>query len=284
MTAPLTDREDLTINGVSLDTLCYGLTDVSKIFTVPGRRGTDVVVPGRHGAIRTKNKRFNPGQYVLPLWIAGSNPDGTVPVGSTDGREFYKRRDELLNIFYATDVLVAFTRPDGHTVQAHCEVDDVIDFTRRFNEPLAKISVSLTNTAAFWADESPVTQTITGQSGVTEELTVFAGATAPITDLTITFPGLVHNPMLEHGHRTFEFGATVAADQQLVINTGTWTPSPGTGSAWSPDLRQAVFAPGPEWFALDPATSPFAVTFRHTTGGGAEASATITGRRTYLSA
>lgn len=276
--------EALTVNGVSLDTLCYGLTDSSKIFTVPARRGRDVVVPGRHGAIRTRNKRFDVGQYVLPLWIAGSNPDGTVPAGSSEAVEFYRRRDELLNVFYSTDVLVAFTRPDGRTVQAHCEVDDVIDFTRRFDEPIAKIAVGLTNTAAFWADESPVTQTITGQSGVTEKLTAFAGATAPITDLTLTFPGAVNNPRLEHGARIFEFGATVTASQQLVVGTGNWTVSSGTGTVWSPNLRQVVFAPGPEWFSLDPSTSPFAVTFRHTTGAGVAASATITGRRTYLAA
>ena len=55
---------------------------------------------------------------------------------------------------------------------------------------------------------------------------------------------------------------------------------PGTGTLWTPEIRNIDQGrPGP-WFELDPATVPYSVTFTHTTGGSA--TATISGRRKYL--
>ena len=280
MTAPTTGREDVTLNGVSLDSLCYGLEDTSGLFTVPARRGSNVVVPGRHGAITIPNKHFDEADYVLPLWIAGSRPDGTIPRGSSEAREFWARRDELLRILYAATLRVEFTRPTGHRVYAVCEVTDTIDFTRRGVDPLGVIKVGLVNTGAFWADTAPVTQLIEGRSGSRHELTEFRGATAPMTELTITFQGPINNPMIELGTTTVQFGATVTAEQQLVLNTANWSVSPGTGASWAPDLRQIEFTPGPEWFAISPSATPFEVRFTHT--GGGEATCAIAGRRKYL--
>lgn len=271
--------EALTLNGVSLASLAYMLPDISGIMSTPARRGENVTVPGRHGAIRNRNKRFDPGELVLPLWILGCEEDGSIPGGSTAAEEFFKRRDELLRLLYSDPLILEYTRPDGLAVQASVEMAaDPVDFTRVAAQPIGKIAVALSVTGAFWSDSATVTQTVTGTSGVVQALTAFEGATAPMADLVLTF-GPCNNPSLTAGNRYVTYNEVISSGRQLVINTSNWTVSPGTGSAWSPDPRLVEFGPGPTWFELSPTAE--SVTFTHTGGGSATCS--IAGHRKYLS-
>lgn len=272
--------EAFTINGVSLDTYAYMLTDISGTMTTPARRGSNVTVPGRHGAVRTP-KRFDVAEIVLPLWVVGANPDGSVPGGSTAAREFFKRRDELLRILHADPLLLEYTRPDGTSRSAYAELTEVLDFARVAAGPEAKVSVALTVFEGFWFDTLAVSQEVTGTTGVDQALTAFVGATAPMADLTLTF-GPCNNPQINFGDGFVKYNGVIASGRQLVINAGNWTVNSGTGAAWSPDLRQVEFSPGPRWFELDPTVSPFEVEFVHT--GGGSATCTINGRRRYLAA
>lgn len=271
--------EALTLNGVSLASMAYMLPDISGIMSTPARRGENVTVPGRHGAIRTRNKRFDPAEIVLPLWILGCEEDGSIPVGSTEAEEFFNRRDELLKLLYSDTLILEYTRPDGRAVQASVEVaGDPVDFTRVGAQPIGKIAVALTVTDAFWSDSATVTQTVTGSTGVVQALTAFEGATAPMADLVLTF-GPCNNPTLTAGNRFVTYNGVISAGRQLVMNTSNWTVGPGTGTSWSPDLRQVTFGPGPTWFELAPTVET--VTFTHTGGGSATCS--IAGHRKYLS-
>jgi hypothetical protein len=271
--------EDFTLNGVSLDTYAYMLTDISGIMQAAARRGENVAVPGRHGRIHTP-KPFDAADIVLPLWIVGAEEDGSIPVGSTEAREFFKRRDELLRVLYANPLLMEYTRPDGHAVSAFGEVLEVLDFTRRHDDPLAQVNVALSLYEGFWQDSLAVSHIITGPTGTTHTLTEFEGATAPMTNLILTFgPG--NNPLLIHGDATIQYHGVISAGRQLSIDTETWTVGPGTGTLWSPDPRQIEFSPGPRWFELNPYLSPLNVEFVHT--GGGSATVTISGRRRYLS-
>lgn len=276
--------EALSINGVSLDTYAYMATNVSALLTVPARRGENVVVPGRHGQIKTPNKRFDANEIVLPLILVGASPNGTIPSGSTEQAQFFARRDELLRLIYADDAVLAWT-PDVANVdpiETRVEVVDVLDFTRSYVEPLAKVSVALTLIDAFWRDTADVTTAIEGESGTTVELTEFVGATAPMTDLQVTFHGPVNNPKLTFGERWVQYNGVLTLDQELVLDCGTWTASPGVGDPWSPDPRQVLRGRGPSWLEIDPAVTPFEIEFTHT--GGGSATAQLAGRRKYLAA
>lgn len=271
------NTEAVTVNGVSLDSYCYMLTDMSGLMSTPSKRGVNVTVPGRHGTIRVPRKRYEENDLILKMWVLGANPDGTIPAGSTELREFIKRRDELLRLFWAETCTIAYTRPDGTTVQCTCEVEDVVDFSRQWADPMASVSIALKMPGAFWEDATPVNQTIT--TGPAVDLTVFASATAPMQELTLTF-GPSNNPMLTHGQRYVKYNGVIAAGRQLELNTANWQVSSGTGTPWTPDLRQIEFGPGPTWFELDPMTTPFQATLTHTTGSAA--SVTVSGRRKYL--
>jgi hypothetical protein len=274
--------EALTINGVSLASYAFMTSDISGLMTVPERRGENVVVPQRHGRIRQLGTRFDANEIVLPLWIVGADPDtGALPTLPEELDIFFERRDQLLKLLYADPLLLQYTRPNGHTVQAYGEVVDVLDFTRRHAEPLAQVSVAIEITNAFWEDADSVSQEITGPTETTVELTEFAGATAPMSDLVITVFGPCNNPMFTHGPQWVRFNGVIDAGRQLQIDIGRWLVGPGTGSPWLPSVGQVEQGrPGP-WLELDPSVQPFEITFTHTTGGSA--TATISGRRKYLS-
>lgn len=270
--------ETLTLNGVPVDTYALMLTDMSGIMVSPGRRGSNVVVPGRHGVIRTPQKRFDAAELILPLWVNGCLPDGSIPVDSTARREFFKRRNELLLLLYSDPLILEYTRADGHAVSAAAEVVEVLDFAQNGIDPEAQVSVALTLPGAFWQDSDSVSQTVTGATGTEQELTAFAGATAPMAELTLTFNGPVNNPQVAAGDRWVKYADVISSGRQLVLNTGSWTLGPGTGSAWTPDPRKIQFGPGPTWWEINPGVG--SANFTHT--GGGSASMTIAGRRKYL--
>jgi hypothetical protein len=274
----IVNTEAVTVNGVSLDSYCYMLTDMSGLMSTPSKRGVNVTVPGRHGTIRVPRKRYEENDLILKMWVVGANPDGTVPEGSTELKEFVKRRDELLRLFWAETCTIAYTRPDGTTIQCTCEVEDVVDFSRQWADPMASVSVALKNPGAFWEDATTYTQTIT--SGAAVDLTAFAAATAPMSELTITYTGTVNNPTLTHGNQYVTWNGVISAGRQLVINTANWTVGPGTGTAWTPDVRQVSFGQPGRWLELDPTVTPFQVQLSHT--GSGTVSCVLAGKRKFL--
>lgn len=279
--AELPITEVLLVNGVDLGSYCYMTSDISGLLTVPAKRGDDVVVPGRHGAIRYPRKRYDVGEIVLPMWVVGCRPDGSVPSHGRMGREFFRRRDELLQLFHADTVELTFTRADGVTLSTSVEVVDVMDFTRKWAEPIAQVSVALRLTEPFWTETQDVSTTITGVTGTTRTLMGFAGSTAPITDAVITFYGPVNNPKLTIGDRWVQYNGVIAAGRQLVLECEHWRASSGTGATWSPDVRQVYREPGPCWLEIPASDAGVDVIFTHTTGGSA--SVEISGQRKFLS-
>jgi hypothetical protein len=273
--------EQITANGQSLNTVWCQLEEITSLLTSPGRRGENVVVPGRHGVIRTPRKRYTTSDLVLPLRVLGV--DRITGARSADPvTQLHENIDELMRVFHRETVLLEHIRGDGsgRTALAELSMDPVETTRERSDPPMAKVGVPLTVFGAFWQDSVSVTQTISGTSGVTQELTAFEGSTAPCSDLLITFIGPVNNPMISHGPRWVKYNGVVSAGRQLVLNTETWQLSPGTGTVWAPDLRQIEFGDGPNWLEIDPTVTPFNVTFTHT--GGGSAIATIAGRRKYL--
>ena len=80
------------LDGLDLSTLAMSVKQRSAGWSVPGKVGENVSVPGRNGAFWVSDKRYDEGNLTLSLWANGCNPDGTVPL-SMDGRK--KVRDNL---------------------------------------------------------------------------------------------------------------------------------------------------------------------------------------------
>jgi len=271
----------LWANGQSLNTRWCQVEDLSSLVVPAGRRGSNITVPGRHGVVRTTNKRYDPTDVVIRLGVKGV--DRTTGALVADGvTRLHENIDEVLRIFSGDTVELRYERDDGTARTAVTELtsEPVAVTVERSYPPLARVSVATTILGAFWLDADSVAQTITGPTGTEVELSEFAGGSAPISDLLITFFGPCNNPQLTVGDRWVKYNGVISSGRELQLNTATWQVSPGAGAAWSPDPRSVEFGRPPTWLELDPSVDPFVVTFAHTTGGSA--TVTIAGRRTHL--
>jgi hypothetical protein len=273
--------ETFTINGRTLSEFAAGVEDYSFLLAVPGRRGENVKVPGRHGEIRTPRKRWEALELPIPLWVKGIDPDtGLVPADPIS--QLHANVKALLLEVSGETFTLGHTLDDGTSVRAVAELtlDPTVFARARSVPPLARVSLETTVPEGFWFDTDTVSHTITGATGTTSALTEFVGASAPMADLTITW-GPCNNPQLTVGDRYVKYSGVVASGRQLVIDTGSWSVSTGTGTAWTPDMRLIEFGPSAgRWFELDPTVSPFEAAITHT--GGGSATCTVSGRRAYL--
>lgn len=272
--------ESVLVNGVSLDTYAVMLRDSSGLMITPDIREGDIEVAGRHGALLAPNRRYSTGRIVLRLSVVGALPDGTIPAGSNDRREFFARRDELVRLFHAHPVNIDYTPEVGVVPyrRAVCELDEALSFTRIAARPDASVGVALRIPDAFWADLTPTTASATVATGGTLDLSAFTGATAPIGDGTITFgPG--SNPSLIQGATFVAYDGVISAGRQLTLDCSDWTLGVGTGTAWTPDPSKVRYSPGPGWFEFDP-TGTLAAQLTHT--GGSPVFVSFSARKRYL--
>ena len=64
--------ETLTANGFNLRpaTGWCDIEDIGPLLVAGGRRGDNVAVPGRHGVIRARNKRYTDARPQIPMRVA----------------------------------------------------------------------------------------------------------------------------------------------------------------------------------------------------------------------
>lgn len=277
--ANLTDATTYRINGTPLETYATVLGADDGLMAPPAQPDVTVKVPGRHGVIDVGGT-VGAGQITFTGTVLGVDPaTGAWDPGQSYGT-YLARVDELMRLFTAPRLTVTATRPDGTSRRAVGRLLGSLAPAQQPADPwFGRFKATVRIAGGFWEDLDPVIQTISGPTGTTVALDQFAAGTAPMADLILTTQTPVNNPLLIHGGRTLQWNGVIGPGQQLVINTGNWTVSPGTGSVWSPDLRQVSFGPGPAWFELDPTVAPFELTFNHT--GGGTAALSIVGRRRY---
>lgn len=226
----VTTSEILTVNGVVLNTLAKNIESLTGRLRAPALRTQNIEVPGRHGKLRTPNKKFDENLISLPMWVAGCDDDGLIPTDSTARIEFYKRVDELTRLFKGgSQVLdMRHTLPDGTVRQIFGDTLDVFDFTTSA-APTGKFVVNFLAFYPFWQSLAAITQELAAD-GATANFTRFAPSTAPIEAVAYKITGPWTNPVL-----TFADGSWVAYDvalttgQTVTIDSGAWTLTGGGG-------------------------------------------------------
>lgn len=259
---------------------------VAGLLKVPAKRGSDIVIPGAHGQMFVPNKLFDAGNAVLSMWVRGVNPDGTLP-GTTDSAArvaFHQRARALCDLFAPERVAIRHTLDDGTARQIVGEVTDVLDWSVRGSgrNTLGQVTVGLRCADPFWSDLDVSTQTVTGATGVTAQLGVFDGASAPMEDLLVVF-GESSNPRIEQVSTGIfaRVGKVIPTGGTITVDTANWQVY-GAGGAPTTGLYEALTYGGrgtARWFALMPESGGPTVKFEHT--GGGTRSVTITGRRRY---
>lgn len=167
------------------------------LYAAPGSTGSNVEVPARHGTV-WRRKRAGEGSFVVNLWIAGANPDGTVPGGGSKRVGYERNLDELLRVLkpYHRPVRFWRTRDDGTTRECYGEVIARLE-PAHLHKALARLAVEVAVPGAFWQDAADVDQQLAvAASGSTVRFTAFAAATAPMATLRVRAVGRLDNPVL----------------------------------------------------------------------------------------
>jgi hypothetical protein len=275
-----TTAEILTINGTVLNTLAKNVESLTGRLHVPARRTANVLVPGRHGAIRVARKMYDQGLIVLPMWVAGCNDDGTIPVGTTARREFYRNVDELVRLFASDAPLdIQHTIPDGSVRQASGDVDQVLDFTTgAWGDPVGKVSAAITLPDPFWHDVNATFLQFVSP-GPSLPLSQFAQSNAPMEDFVYVVTGPATNARIGCSATSWvQYNGVIAAGQTLTIDSGAWSLA-GTGGL-VPDYAALIHGPEARWLTVRPGSPP-AITWS-ATGATSATKVTVTGKRKYL--
>jgi hypothetical protein len=282
----------ISVNGVNLDQLlAQGVEGSAGLRKVPGKRGSNIDVPNRHGQLHVAGKRYQAAACLLPMWVRGVNPDGSVPSDPGGRLLFEQRLRELVALFTCGElVTLRHTLTDGSAREITGEVVDVLDpsVDGIGRDTLGQVNVGLTCADPFWTDIVNSSATVTLAAGATRMLAEFGDATAPMEDLLINFgPGT--NLVLTQ----VETGAFLAYDgpitsgRHLAVDTSAFTVvgTVDTGGTWNPStaptqhLQRIRHGRHPRLFQLAP-TRPNPPTLRNDSTG--TLTVTITGRQRHL--
>jgi hypothetical protein len=263
-------------NGVSLDTYAYNIRTRTGRYNTPARRGKNVEVPARHGAIFTPGKKFGPQAVALPMWVIGADEDGNVPRDGTTRELFETNLTRLLRIFTADTVELIDDMHDGTSRRIVGQVLDVIAPDLDAGGTRAELGISLQCAAAFWEDveERSATRTGTGLWLPVE----FRDASAPMDDLTVRFAAPCTNPQVTNINGVYvAYNAALSGTHWVEINCADWTVTGGGGLTAS---YSAIDHQGdPRWFVLEPGDPTPECTFSQT--AGTTGTVTLTGRRKH---
>jgi hypothetical protein len=276
------------VDGVNLSGYAWNIETSEGLISTPGMVGENVEIPGRDGQLQVfgglgQQRRPDAlGRITFNMWLLGGDTTtGYVPGGSTTQSEWYDRWDELLRILHRRQVVLDHPRPDGsiRRAYAHLLPDETVAPSRSAGTPwFGRLRVAYAIPAAHWVDLAPVT---TGPASLATNgylsLEAFAAATAPCTELTVTF-GSSNNPRLSTAYGHVGWNNVIAAGRQLGIDTAEHRTHQASGTAWTPGYEHLTYAPGPRLFEIDPSESLGAI-LTHTTGG--QMTVEVSGKRRY---
>lgn len=87
------------LDNTNLSTLAWNVRNRSAGWTVPGKTGTNLQIPGKHGAYWQADKTYDEGRLTLSMWAVGCYPDGSMPMDEDEKRKVRQNLDELTLLF-----------------------------------------------------------------------------------------------------------------------------------------------------------------------------------------
>jgi hypothetical protein len=276
-----TTTEILSVNGVVLNTLAKNIESLTGRLRTPGKRTSNVPVPGRHGTLRVGTKLFDENLLALPMWVIGGDDDGKIPVGQTDRRLLFSNIDTLTRLFLGSQAAldIRHTLPDSSIRQCFGDVLDVIDFTTESADPMAKFGVSIVMADPFWYDLNQITQQVQA-NGATATFSSFAGATAPMDKLIFRLTGPWNSPIITFSDGSwFAVDVNIPAAATVTVNCETWTLSSTGVTTILANLRRSTSTA--RWATVPPTAGGLVITL----AGASRTTATqlqVQGKRAYL--
>lgn len=233
-----------TVNGVDLNTLAYNFTTRSGMHTTAGLRGANPVTPGKDGSTYRPGKKRDENELNWKMWASPVTDLGVIPSSPTVAYTNWRANmDKLLALFDSSTSLLWIVQ-NGR--ECYADVLDAIDPEVAYGN-VGAFEVSLRVPDAFWRDTADRTYTsVTGTGAIKlHTMSEFAGATAPMADLTYTVSGPVTNPRVTDeltGHYV-EYIGTIASGSSWVVNAEAYTSMSGASNLTANTNSSGVYAP-----------------------------------------
>lgn len=225
-----------------------------------------------------------PGLLTLDMWlIGGAAPNGNVPAGSSTANEYFRVWDDLVRRFHRRRLTIDWVG-SGDTRRAVGRLVSGLKPSRDRGSPwYGRYKAVIRIPAGHWVDLNPVSTGVQQLgNGGTLDLSVFAAATAPCTELLVRFgprSSTILAPRLATSYGYVGWTGSIAAGRQLEFDTATGLLGPGSGAAWTPGAGTfEEYSPGPRLFEVDP-SEPLLATFTHS--GSGTVPVEVLGRRRY---
>ena len=269
----LIDGWDLSTAAVTIET-AEGLQDGPEVI------GDVVELPGLDGAYDPYGGPDQPrpaegvGRIRYDLGLQGVDPDtGAFLPGTDTAARYWGLVDDLMRRAYRRRVLITHPRPDGDRVAvARLNPGTSVAPAREPSSPwFGRCRLEFVIPGAHWTSPNTVTTGVVSlSSGQSLDLSAFAAATAPCTELLVRFSAGA-NPQIATEYNRLKWAAVIPAGLQVQVDTATGLVSRGTGPAWTttdgqPGYAALDYAPGPRLFEVDPA-EPLNAVITHTGGG-----------------
>lgn len=274
------------VNGTDLSTFATRITTAEGTQDSPDPTQGFMDMPGLdgvfdpYGAAGTSRPPDGIATITFDMWLKGVSPStGLVTVALGAEREYYRRWDELVLMFYRRSLVIDHVGPAG-TRRAVGRLAVGMKPERSPSSPwFGRFKAMVSIPAGCWMDLNPVSTGVQQvPSGGTLDMSAFGDATAPCTDLLVRFSGAVTNPKLTTSYGTYlGWNGSVGSGRLVEFNTTDGTITAGNGAAWTPGYQQD-YGPGPGYFEIDPSESLFA-NFSH--AGAGTIGVEIVGRRHY---
>jgi hypothetical protein len=279
----------LSVDGTRLDTLAWGIESISGRTGMPAKVGSNIKVPGRHGAIYVPNKPFDEADEVLGMWVQGTDSNGAVTTSAM--AHFRANLDALFLIFGKTTGLldVRQTWPTGDR-QCFAECLVALDPSVFGVLPAGRFNVALNLPQPFWQDVSTADYTSASSltSGTTLTMATYDGSTAPIEDGIFVVRGPATNPRLTDvaSGAWVQYSGTIATGTDWQVDSGNWTSKTGSALGFGTGGTSVIGTTGyggagPRFLTLSPRSGGPQVTLTGT-ALGASTQVLARARKKYL--
>lgn len=174
-----------TIAGTDMRTLAFEIQNVDGWDGWPGKRGSGIEIPYRHGAITTPKKFYQPREFALAVVVLATDAAGAVTHPEGDLGHIRENTDILMGLLHSDSLIaVAQTVPDpgGGTIvrTALCEVLDVIPVSTHIGITRSML-IRFKAPDPFWAGP------LVNDNANVGAFTVSPGGNAPVADYVLVF-------------------------------------------------------------------------------------------------
>jgi hypothetical protein len=221
---------NLEIDGLNMRTEAWNVSTLTGRYSMPTLRGEDLTVPGRSGYYFVPGKASEAGVGALAVWVAGKNPDGTIP-GTQTGRvaKFKENLALIQRVFQRRHRLSTMRagQTDGTFRVAQVQWVEWSEPEVQAGGTWAQWSIGYSIPSVYWSDEDARSQVTSASSTLPKDLnlTQFADMTGVIDDALISVTGPITNPRVtdaETGHY-IELIGTVASGEVWIVDVGAST-------------------------------------------------------------